>query len=211
MAKPLVVIFARRPRYGAVKTRLARDIGDGEALRFHRNVLTRLVRAIAGDARFEAALAVTPDAALRDPGLRQLGVGLAAQGAGDLGRRMIRALRSGGARPVMVIGSDIPALAPRHLVEAVHALGRAPVVMGPARDGGYWLIGARHPMRLRPDALDGVRWSSRNTLSDSAARLGRVAILDTVLDDVDDGASYSRLQTTAFSASTRRSTSASSW
>jgi hypothetical protein len=193
MAKPLVVIFARRPRYGAVKTRLARDIGNGEALRFYRNVLTRLVRAIASDARFEAVLAVTPDAAVHDPDLKGLGVGMAAQGPGDLGRRMIRALRAGGARPAVVIGSDIPALASGHVAEALHALGRAPVVLGPARDGGYWLIGARHPLQLRPDVLDGVRWSSRHTLSDSAARLGRVAVLDTVLDDIDDGAAYRRL------------------
>lgn len=211
MAKPLVVIFARRPRYGAVKTRLARDIGNGEALRFFRNALTCLVRAIASDARFDAALAVTPDAAVHDPDLRRLGAKVIAQGPGDLGRRMIRALRAAGARPTMVIGSDIPALAPRHLAEALRALGRAPVVLGPARDGGYWLIGARHPLQLRPDVLDGVHWSSRHALSDSAARLGRVAVLDTVLDDVDDGAAYRLIQTTALSASTRRSTSASFW
>jgi glycosyltransferase A (GT-A) superfamily protein (DUF2064 family) len=107
---------------------------------------------------------------------------------------MLGALRAAGARPTVVVGSDIPGLLPRHVAAAFRALGTASYVLGPARDGGYWLIGARHPARARRTALDGVRWSSAETLADTAARLRDVAVLDTVLDDVDDGTGYRRLR-----------------
>ncbi len=191
MAKPLVVIFARAPRYGAVKTRLAREIGADETLRFYRYALVNLVRRIAADPRFDVVLSTTPDAA-HDGWPR--GVQRIVQGAGDLGQRMIRALRTAGARPAVVIGSDIPDITTAHIRSAFAALGGAPFVLGPASDGGYWLIGARHPQRLRAGALDGVRWSSPLAMKDTIARLGTVAVLTTVLDDIDDGAAYRRFR-----------------
>jgi uncharacterized protein len=180
MARPFVVIFARAPRYGAVKTRLARDIGATDTLRFYKRTLDRLVRRLRRDARFEVALAITPDHACA--GLPR-GLALSGQGHGDLGQRMVRALRRAGRRPAMVIGSDVP---------GITALGRRPYVLCPARDGGYWLIGARHPSLMRSDALAGVRWSSPHAMQDTIERLGDVALLDDVLDDVDDGQAYRR-------------------
>ncbi len=106
---------------------------------------------------------------------------------------MVRALRAAGSRPAMIVGSDIPEIEATHVMAAIAALGVKPFALGPARDGGYWLIAARHPARLRAGALDGVRWSSAHTMRDTIARLGEVAILDAVLDDVDDGASYRRV------------------
>ena len=190
MAKPLVIIFARVPKYGAVKTRLARDVGAAEALRFYRGTLTRLVQRLQRDGRFETLLAVTPDLSLRERGLWPTGVRLMAQGRGDLGRRMIRALCSAGRRPAIVIGSDIPAIAPLHLAGAIATLGKARGVLGPARDGGYWLIGARHPLSLRENVLDGVRWSCADTLRDTVARMPDARVLDDVLDDVDTVLQY---------------------
>lgn len=191
MAKPLVVIFARAPRYGAVKTRLARDIGAVETLRFYRTTLARLARRL-NDPRFEVVLAVTPDASARERGLWPTGLPVTGQGGGHLGRRMIRALRTSGDRPAVVIGSDIPGVQATHLAQTFAALGRAPFVLGPARDGGYWLIGARHPSRLRLEALDGVRWSGPHAMEDTIARLQDAEVLDVALDDVDDGAAYAR-------------------
>ncbi len=191
MTKPLVVVFARRPGYGAVKTRLARDIGVGEALRFYRNTLARTVRRLSCDRRFETVLAVTPDIAAGEP-IWPAGVRATGQGRGDLGRRMLRALISAGARPAVVIGSDIPDIASTHIAAAFAALASKPYVLGPARDGGYWLIGVRYPFLVRERTLDGVRWSSAATMADTIARLGEVAVLPDVLDDVDDGDAYRR-------------------
>jgi uncharacterized protein len=186
MPRPLVIVFARAPRYGAVKTRLAAEIGAAEALRFYRQQLAMSARRLRDDARWETVFCVTPDTAL-GPGwpLRAI-----AQGHGDLGGRMVRALRAAGARPSVVVGSDIPALNRGHIATAFTALRRGPVVLGPARDGGYWLIGARYGAQLAPNVLDGVRWSSAHALSDTGARLPQAIVLDTMLDDVDDGAAY---------------------
>ena len=191
MAKPLVIVFARAPRYGAVKTRLARDIGAAEALRFYRGALRDLLRRVAHKARWETILAVTPDRSSLDRTLWPSGIAITRQDGGDLGRRMIAALRRAGARPAVLIGCDIPELSADHVAAAFRALGSRRFVLGPARDGGYWLIGARHPNHLKLSVLDGVRWSSAHTLQDSAARLGDVAVLGALLDDIDDGAAYS--------------------
>jgi uncharacterized protein len=189
MAKPLVIVFARAPRYGAVKTRLAREIGPSKTLRFYRHTLLSLVRRLRRDGRFDVALAVTPDAARTG---WPAGIAVTGQGRGDLGQRMVRALRNAGTGPAAVIGSDIPEITAAHIHAAFAALGRAPFALGPARDGGYWLIGARHPFALANDALSGVRWSSPHTMGDTIARLGDVAVLDAVLDDIDDAAAYRR-------------------
>jgi uncharacterized protein len=193
MAKPLVIVFARAPRYGMVKTRLARDIGASEALRFYRGELARLLRRIGRDPRWTIILCVTPDGAASQRGLWPPGFRLLPQGRGDLGRRMMRALKWAATQPAVVIGSDIPDLSPRHIAKAFAALGAAHFVLGPARDGGYWLIGAQHARHVLGELLDGVRWSSPYALSDSAERLDNVAILDVVLDDIDDAAAYRAL------------------
>lgn len=193
MAKPLVIVFARAPRYGAVKTRLARDIGAAEALRFYRSALARLIRCVGRDARWETILSVTPDQTASQRGLWPTGVRVVPQGAGDLGRRMVDALRAARPRPAVVIGSDLPGLDAAHLAAAFHAVGSAPLLFGPARDGGYWLIGARVSAPLPRAILDGVRWSSPHALQDSIAKVTGAVVLDAVLDDIDDGAAYKRV------------------
>lgn len=208
MAKPLVIVFARAPRYGAVKTRLAKVIGAAETISFYRRELSALMRRLKRDARFDVVLAVTPDASVLERGLWPR-VPLACQGPGDLGRRMIRALRSAGARQAVVIGSDIPSIANEHLAAAFRAASGASAVFGPARDGGYWLIGAQHPLKLRPDILDGVRWSSAQTLADSVARIEGARVLDIELQDIDDGEAF-RAYRASLRAATKRSTSAAS-
>lgn len=189
MAKPIVFVFARAPVYGAVKTRLARDIGCMEALRFYRHSLLSMCRRLARDTRFEVRLATTPLAALHEAGFWPPGLQRVDQGKGDLGQRMIKVLQSAGCGPAIVIGSDIPEAGPTHVAEAFRILAGASCVLGPATDGGYWLIGAQHPNRLRRDGLAGVRWSTAHTLQDTYARLGKVALLNRTLNDVDDAVS----------------------
>jgi glycosyltransferase A (GT-A) superfamily protein (DUF2064 family) len=93
--RDVVVVFARAPRLGAVKRRLARDIGDRGALRFHVATLTRLLRALVAERRFRTVLAITPDRArARLP----VTVGRVGQGKGDLGVRMHRASLTPGRR-----------------------------------------------------------------------------------------------------------------
>ncbi len=193
MARPVLFIFARAPAYGAVKTRLARDVGAAEALRFQRNALRAVIRRFGASPRFDVVLAITPGRRLSDPAFPR-GLARVDQGRGDLGQRMLRTLRLAGRRPALLIGSDIPEAQARHLDEALRALARARFVLGPTEDGGYWLIGARMPWLVTPRLLDGVRWSSRHALADTSAMLGDVALLSETLSDVDDGESLSRLK-----------------
>ncbi len=193
MARPVLFIFARAPAYGAAKTRLARDVGAAEALRFQRHALRSVIRHFAGSPRVEVVLAVTPRSRLSDPAWPR-GLARVDQGRGDLGVRMMQTLRLAGRRPALLIGSDIPEARAHHIEDALGCLTRARFVLGPTEDGGYWLIGARMPWLITPRLLDDVRWSSRHALEDTRARLRDVALLGETLSDVDDGESLSRLK-----------------
>ncbi len=189
-----LVLFVRAPRWGVGKRRLARDIGDAAALRFERAMLGLLVRRLGHDRRWRLRLAVTPDRARRRARLWPQGVAVAAQGGGDLGRRMRRALAACPPGPAVLVGSDIPALAAHHIADAFRLLGRQDLVFGPAGDGGFWLIGARRRPRL-PPLFGPVRWSGPHTLGDVLSNLPpRVSVgFAARLEDVDDGPSYRRL------------------
>jgi glycosyltransferase A (GT-A) superfamily protein (DUF2064 family) len=94
--------------------------------------------------------------------------------------------------PVVIIGTDVPAIRSHHIEAAFKAVGRYDVVFGPALDGGYWLVGARRSP-CTPELFKQVRWSSEHSLTDSLTKLQqkklKVALLDT-LEDIDDGKSY---------------------
>lgn len=184
MRRGYVVVFAKAPRLGAVKTRLARDVGRLAAWRFYRQTTLALLRRLARDRRWTTVLAVTPDAAATAPywpaGVRRIG-----QGRGDLGRRMRRAFAALPPGPAVIVGCDIPALRPHHIARAFRALGRAEAVFGPANDGGYWLIGLKR-MRATPDLFRDVRWSTSHALADTRRNLGtRTVVLIDELIDID--------------------------
>src|SRR5205823_5346523 len=122
------------------------------------------------------------------------GAPIVAQGGGDLGERMRRAIADCPPGPVVLIGSDIPALAPEHIAEAFRLLGNHDIVLGPAADGGFWLVGARRWPRLRP-LFGKVRWSGPHALEDALANLPRSVSVGFAarLEDIDDGAAYRRL------------------
>lgn len=190
--RPVVIVFARAPQPGAVKRRLAAGIGTAAAHRFYRETTRRLLRRIAGDPRWEVHLAVTPDVAARRGRFWPARLPRFAQGNGDLGVRMARAMQRFPRRPVVLVGSDIPALDAHHVREALDRLGRCDLVFGPARDGGYWLVGAREAGLLR-GLFRRVRWSGPHALADTLANAGncRVTLLEE-LADVDDAADYAR-------------------
>lgn len=192
--RPHLVIFARAPRRGAVKRRLAADIGDGPALGFYRQTLHDLTRRLGTDPRWQTWLAVTPDVDAARTGLWPAvpGVRLIPQGKGDLGVRMARPMRTLPPGPVIVVGTDIPDVTRGHIADGFAALGARDYVFGPAADGGYWLVGARRRPTLPHGLFRDVRWSTEYALADTLAGLpgkARVATLDE-LDDVDDGAAW---------------------
>ncbi len=189
-----LILFVRAPAYGSGKRRLARDFGDLAALGFERLMLARLLRRLGSDRRWHLRIAVAPDRARHRKRLWPHGVPVIAQGAGDLGERMQRALTACPPGPAVLVGTDIPALGPHHIAAAFHLLGHYDVVFGPAADGGFWLVGARRSPRL-PPLFGQVRWSSAHALEDALANLPRgvSAGFAATLEDVDDGEAYRRL------------------
>lgn len=203
--RPRVVVLAKAPRMGRVKRRLARGIGEAQALRIYRACLAATLRRLSRDPRWDCVLAVAPDRALTGwprhcqtrPWQTQ------PQGRGDLGERMLRGLAGGpGGRrrgPAVLVGSDIPEITAAAVARALARLRRADAVFGPSEDGGYWLIGFRRPPR-RTDLLAGVRWSSPQALADSRERLERAGLTTALADplaDLDDRDSLRRWQRTA--------------
>lgn len=197
--KDTVVVFARAPRLGAVKRRLAKDIGDRAALHFHRATLTRLLRRLSADRRFSTVLSLTPDRAMLRLSHR---VRRIRQGRGDIGQRMDRVFRQFPRGRIVIIGSDIPDADAADIALAFRALRSVDAVFGPAADGGYWLIGLspRRPARL----FARVRWSTEHALADTLQNFAGhgVAFLRT-LHDVDTAEDWRRYAGTRAPATPR--------
>lgn len=188
-----LVIFARAPQVGRVKRRLASEIGVLAAGRFYRSILFEQIKRLTKDRRWTIWLFITPDTALNHPAWRRV-ERRHPQGRHDLGRRMKLPFLSLPPGPVVLVGSDIPAMRPAHIARAFALLGRSDLVFGPATDGGFWLVGAKRVRPLPQTLFTGVRWSTPTTLKETLAGIPRhvsVALADT-LDDVDDAASYWR-------------------
>lgn len=202
--RPRLVIFLRAPQRGAVKRRLARDLGEASAFAFYRWQSRRLIRSLAAGP-WQTILAMTPDSLARrnrfwegvSPRPRRM-----AQGRGDLGRRMARILDTLPPGPVVIIGADIPGIGQGDVRAAFAALASHELVFGPAMDGGFWLIGHARRRQRRPGGLfsgglfSGVRWSGPHALADTRANLppGREAPPLVLLEDIDDGAAHARWQ-----------------
>jgi rSAM/selenodomain-associated transferase 1 len=188
-----LILFVRAPRLGVGKRRLAREIGDVAAVRFERLMIALLLRRLAADRRWHLRIAITPDRIRPRYGQ----VEAVSQGSGDLGIRMRRALRTCPPGPVVLVGADIPALHARHIATAFRLLVGCDLVFGPAADGGFWLVGARHPRRL-PPLFERVRWSSPYALADTLSGLPRTIKVGFAerLEDVDDSETYRRLAPT---------------
>ena len=186
-----LAIFLKEPRLGRVKGRLARDVGQAEAWLFYRRLVRRVLPPLARDGRWSACLATAPDDWRGREPFWPFALPCLPQGRGDIGQRMLRVFRSLPPGPAIIVGSDIPDLAPEHVARGFAALGRADMVLGPAEDGGYWLIGLG-PRARTIDPFKGVRWSSLWALADTERGLPagfRLALVDR-LTDVDDGAAY---------------------
>lgn len=192
MRRARLVVMVKEPRPGRVKTRLGREIGMVEAAWWFRRQTARLLRRLE-DPRWELVLAVTPDAEGMESRIWPAHLPRIAQGAGNLGDRMGWIFRSLPPGPVCIIGADIPGIERDHIARAFRALGGSDAVVGPAPDGGYWLIGLKRTRPAPPSLFEGVRWSGPHAMADTLATLStdRIAMIDT-LADVDTAADLRR-------------------
>ncbi|HXT19339.1 MAG TPA: TIGR04282 family arsenosugar biosynthesis glycosyltransferase [Thermoanaerobaculia bacterium] len=192
---PCLLLFTKPARPGKVKTRL---VGAGlsaeQAAALHEAFLGDLCERLAGARGFALRLAW----ALEDGEVVPAGRGPATvqQGA-DLGERLFRALSEAAAEYLLVgaVGSDHPELSPARVEEAFAALAGADVAIGPAHDGGYYLIALRREA-LSPRLFAEVPWSTGEVLSTTLARCAELGLAVALLPpeaDVDTPADLVRL------------------
>ncbi len=188
-----LIIFAKAPRQGAAKTRLSVELGRTAACQISRSIAFSVIKHLSSDARWSCRLAVTPDKFAHVGRFWPATARRCPQGNGTLGARMSRPIQDLPPGPLVIVGSDIPGVKQAHIATTFHALGKSHFVFGPARDGGYWLIG----MRRRPAIVapfSDVVWSSPHTLGDTLKNVKKrykVTFLEE-LEDIDDLASWHR-------------------
>ena len=172
-----VALFTRWPRPGEAKTRLIPALGSDGAAALHKRLTERMVATVrAAGLPLEVRTTGAEAQAFRG----WLGdVAVVDQGEGDLGARLARAAA---ATPVLLLGADVPDVTPALLREAAAALAAHPLVIGPAEDGGYWLLGLAAPM---PQLFEGVAWGTETVLAETLARSPVPPLRLPVLADLD--------------------------
>lgn len=190
-----VIVFAKAPVPGAVKTRLVPALGADGAARLHARLVERALATACAAGLGAVELCCAPDAShsFFAACAARFGVALAAQGGGDLGARMHRALAAG--LPALLVGSDCPAMTPDYLRAGDAALrDDCDLVFGPAADGGYTLVGAN---RLNPGCFEHVSWGGPEVMATQRLRLRACGLRWTELTplwDVDRPADLERLR-----------------
>jgi rSAM/selenodomain-associated transferase 1 len=170
----LLIVLAKAPQPGRVKTRLVGALGPAGAARLHARLLERTLATALAAGCGPVELHGTPvHSQLLRSIARRHGVPLRAQARGDVGARMQAAFAWGLRRyqRVILVGSDCPALASRDLRLASRWLQGSDAVIAPAEDGGYPLIGLR---RTSPALFAGVPWSTAEVMAQTRLRLARL-------------------------------------
>jgi len=184
-----LVIFTRFPEPGKAKTRLIPALGSRRAAQLQRD-MTRHTLAVARElaagcplsleVRFEGGDAQKMAACFGNE------LSYRPQGPGDLGRRMERAFaeaRAEGAERTVLIGTDCPEITPELIRAAFERLAACDVVLGPANDGGYYLIGLQHPA---PQLFTGIPWGSERVFRDTLRRAGGLSLDVSLLEPLSD-------------------------
>jgi rSAM/selenodomain-associated transferase 1 len=182
-----IIVLLKAPRAGLAKTRLAAAIGDAAALKAYRSLLEFLFERIASVTSVQLHFSPADAAAEIEHWLKPGWISRP-QTDGDLGQRLVSAFESNrddGFSKTIIIGSDCPYLDVTDLEEAALSLDQHDVVLGPANDGGYWLIGLKV---AQPELFTGIHWGTGQVLQqtlDSARRAGLKHHLLRTLSDVD--------------------------
>jgi uncharacterized protein len=200
----VLAVFVKEPRPGTVKSRLAAAVGPEAAAGVYRVLAEEVVRRTAPRSdEYDRVIVFDPPAAAAAIA-EWLGVAadaLRPQSAGDIGVRMehaFDALFQDGARRVALIGTDVPALAFEDVRDALESLDDHDVAVGPATDGGYYLIALKRPA---PELFRGIGWSGPHvlarTLDRAAERALSVRVLRTIgdVDTIEDlAAAWARIR-----------------
>lgn len=202
MADNLLIIFAKYPVPGRVKTRLAARLGDAEAARIYKACAELTIGAVKPGEHHEYDLAVAfwpPEKASSMAKWLGSGMTLSSQQGQDLGSRMHHAFTAGFAqcyKKIIIIGADCPAVTRELILQGFACLAGAHTVMGPATDGGYYLIGLR---RSAPGLFEDISWGTNRVAGQTLAKcsaLNMTCSMLPVLRDIDriEDLEYYRIQ-----------------
>lgn len=175
---PRVILFVKAPIPGQVKTRLARKLGGQAAVRLYKCFVNDLVKKIESAGLHLYIFYDPPDAEAAIRAWLGCNRFCFPQKGKDLGERMSLAFQqtfSGGVQRAVLIGSDLPDLPAEIIANALTALNESPAVIGPSKDGGYYLIGFR-PSSFRTDVFEDIPWSSERVLSATLDRFAKTGI-----------------------------------
>ena len=183
-----LLFFVKYPEPGRVKTRLAREVGEEEAARIYRSLVEsnlKELRALNGPA--QVVIAFDPPEA--EEKVRSWLPGFDAylpQVEGGLTERLSAGFQTAfneGAAKVLALGSDTIGLKAGHVTKAFEALERYDVVLGPAKDGGYYLIGLSQP---EPALFEKIPWSTSQVLSTTLSRAKERGLSFFLLEELED-------------------------
>jgi rSAM/selenodomain-associated transferase 1 len=183
--KKAIIVFQKAAVLGKVKTRLAKRVGNTQALKVYQYLVAYTHRQLEEiEAEIFVYFSGEPDTRFST----NSNYHIRRQCKGDLGLRMATAFGEvfdAGYDQVLVIGTDCNELKSNILVEAFQGLKDADLVIGAAKDGGYYLLGL---CKATPELFDGIKWSTASVFGDTmeiAASLGHSVYLLPVLNDVD--------------------------
>ena len=194
MAENALIIIARSPESGEVKTRLKKILSDEERVALYTRLLDGTVGRMKGISGAETFITYTPANAAGY--FERFNVKIFPQGDGDLGARLSGAIEhvyALGYDRIAIVGSDVPGLSSRIGSEAFKSLSDADITIGPSTDGGYYLIGMSRPI---PELFEDIPWSTNMVLKTTvkkARELGLTIELLDILDDVDTPEDLERL------------------
>lgn len=184
-AEERLLILLKAPILGTVKTRLAADIGSDTALSIYRRLLDQVVIAMSPLSAVELHYTPATAGELLSPWLKP-GWQLYPQSEGNLGDRMHHSFSQAfttGAKRVVMIGTDCPSVELADIRRAWTVLADHDLVLGPATDGGYWLIGLNRP---RPELFKDINWSTSTVLSETLACANQLGLSHQLLRPLSD-------------------------
>ncbi|WP_282069156.1 TIGR04282 family arsenosugar biosynthesis glycosyltransferase [Olleya namhaensis] len=184
MHKNLIITFTRNPELGKVKTRLAKTIGEASALAIYIKLLEHTESVLRN---IDSDKAVYYSVKIRENDLWDSNIYQKHQQFGDdLGIRMQNAFKAGfdaGYSKIVIVGSDLHDLQPKHITQAFDALDTSDVTIGPAEDGGYYLLGMK---TLYKDVFENKNWGTESVFDDTIKNLKNESVfLLEQLNDVD--------------------------
>ncbi len=181
----IVALMLKAPIAGEVKSRLAKSLGKEAALQAYKQMVEFTIKNVVSAGKIH--IHYTPEEQI---GLMKSWLGdlfkFMAQGEGDLGDRLKVAAQSefeNWAEKVIFLGGDCPFVTSRMLRDAFEKLGSNDLVIGPAKDGGYYLIGLKI---YRPEIFEGINWGKKTVLEETIRQATDLGLTVGLLDELSD-------------------------